>query len=154
MIWTHDFGSWFVPCWFTFDFYLAIAFLKLPLYNLRPICVTLLIYREFSLCLSDDLPNNFSLQQGQRQDILSDTFWLMTFFESAALIGGQVLANWLVGIDVKKGVVPSSTASVFLSILGIICVSRGWTENPKMAFDDYRTSFFTYIFGGKGLVLL
>lgn len=78
----------------------------------------------------------------------------MTFFESASLIGGQVLANWLVGIDVKKGVVPSSTASVFLSILGIICVSRGWTENPKMAFDDYRTSFSTYIFGGKGLVLL
>ncbi|KAH9663879.1 Major facilitator superfamily domain-containing protein 5 [Citrus sinensis] len=78
----------------------------------------------------------------------------MTFFESAALIGGQVLANWLVGIDVKKGVVPSSTASVFLSILGIICVSRGWTENPKMAFDDYRTSFFTYIFGDKRIWLL
>ncbi|KAK9231313.1 hypothetical protein WN943_021546 [Citrus x changshan-huyou] len=93
-------------------------------------------------------------KQGQRQDILSDTFWLMTFFESAALIGGQVLANWLVGIDVKKGVVPSSTASVFLSILGIICVSRGWTENPKMAFDDYRTSFFTYIFGDKRIWLL
>ncbi|KAH9712237.1 Major facilitator superfamily domain-containing protein 5 [Citrus sinensis] len=93
-------------------------------------------------------------KQGQRQDILSDTFWLMTFFESASLIGGQVLANWLVGIDVKKGVVPSSTASVFLSILGIICVSRGWTENPKMAFDDYRTSFFTYIFGDKRIWLL
>lgn len=93
-------------------------------------------------------------KQGQRQDILSDTFWLMTFFESASLIGGQVLANWLVGIDVKKGVVPSSTASVFLSILGIIFVSRGWTENPKMAFDDYRTSFFTYIFGDKRIWLL
>nr|POF21654.1 hypothetical protein CFP56_24776 [Quercus suber] len=34
-------------------------------------------------------------KQGHRQDSMSDTFWLMTFFESASFIGSQVLANWL-----------------------------------------------------------
>lgn len=93
------------------------------------------------------------LQQGHRQDTLSDTFWLMTFFESASLIGGQVLANWLVGSNVEKGIASPSMVSTFLGIVGIICVTRGWTENPQIALKDYRTSFFTYICGGKNFVL-
>ncbi|KAJ4714756.1 Molybdate-anion transporter like [Melia azedarach] len=93
-------------------------------------------------------------KQGHRQDTLSDTFWLMTFFESASLIGGQVLANWLVGSNVEKGIASPSMVSTFLGIVGIICVTRGWTENPQIALKDYRTSFFTYICGDKRIWLL
>ncbi|KAJ0098086.1 hypothetical protein Patl1_28563 [Pistacia atlantica] len=93
-------------------------------------------------------------KQGHRQDSLSDTFWLMTFFESASLIGSQILTNWLVGINVEKGIASPSNASIFLAILGVIFVTRGWTENSQVEFKDYKTSFFTHIFGDKRIWLL
>lgn len=78
----------------------------------------------------------------------------MTFFESASLIGSQILTNWLVGINVEKGIASPSNASIFLAILGVIFITRGWTENPQVEFKDYKTSFFTHIFGGKSFLLL
>ncbi|TYG37809.1 hypothetical protein ES288_D13G171000v1, partial [Gossypium darwinii] len=36
---------------------------------------------------------SFWVANGHRQDLLNETFWLMTFFESAALIGSQVMSN-------------------------------------------------------------
>ncbi|KAK0605173.1 hypothetical protein LWI29_023726 [Acer saccharum] len=93
-------------------------------------------------------------KQGHRQDTLSDTFWLMAFFESASLIGSQVLANWLVGSNVEKGIASPYTASVFLAIIGIIFITRGWTENSTLTFKEYRTSFKTCIFGDKRIWLL
>ncbi|KAL3620432.1 hypothetical protein CASFOL_035344 [Castilleja foliolosa] len=38
---------------------------------------------------------------GQRQDSLNDMFWLMTFFESASFIGGQMLANYLIDCNIR-----------------------------------------------------
>ncbi|PNX73996.1 major facilitator superfamily domain-containing protein 5-like, partial [Trifolium pratense] len=35
-------------------------------------------------------------KQGHRLDSLNDTYWLMTFFESACFIASQMFANWLV----------------------------------------------------------
>ncbi|CAI0406302.1 unnamed protein product [Linum tenue] len=81
-------------------------------------------------------------KQGFRQDTLSDTFWLMTFFESVSLILSQVLANWLLGSNVGKDMVSPSTAAIFLSVMSIICVGNGWKETPKATVaKDYNVSY-------------
>ncbi|CAN0917912.1 Molybdate-anion transporter [Linum grandiflorum] len=93
-------------------------------------------------------------KQGYRQDTLSDTFWLMTFFESVSLILSQVLANWLIGSNVRNGLVSPSTASILLSVLSIICVSNGWKETPQTAVTkDYNVSY-AHIFKDKRILLL
>ncbi|RYQ80849.1 hypothetical protein Ahy_Scaffold1g106974 isoform B [Arachis hypogaea] len=93
-------------------------------------------------------------KQGHRQDSLNDTFWLMTFFESAWLIASQMFANWLIGNSTDKNIAPSST----IIILATICftfVTRGWTETPGAGtFKDYSRSFYAYIFGDKRIWLL
>lgn len=92
---------------------------------------------------------------GYRRDILIDTFWLMTFFESASFIGSQLLANWLLGSDVKKSVVAPSIASVILAMITIIYITKCWAETPQMAvFKDYKMSFYTHIFCDKRIWLL
>ena len=55
--------------------------------------------------------------------ILIDTFWLMTFFESASFIGSQVLANWLLGSDVKKSVVVPAEILGMLSLYHSFLIS-------------------------------
>ncbi|CAI0405613.1 unnamed protein product [Linum tenue] len=93
-------------------------------------------------------------KQGFRQDTLSDTFWLMTFFESVSLILSQVLANWLLGSNVGKGMISPSTAAIFLSVMSIICVGNGWKETPKAtATKDYNVSY-AHIFKDKRIWLL
>lgn len=97
--------------------------------------------------------NSYSslLQQGHGQDTLSDTVWLMTFFESASLIGSQVLANWLLGSNPEKGIASSYSAATFMAMIGIMFVSKGWKETTKnAAIKDYRVSY-THIFNGKCL---
>ncbi|KAL1316181.1 hypothetical protein HN51_068405 [Arachis hypogaea] len=93
-------------------------------------------------------------KQGHRQDSLNDTFWLMTFFESAWLIASQMFANWLIGNSTDKNIAPSST----IIILATICftfVTRGWTETPGAGtFKEYSRSFYAYIFGDKRIWLL
>ncbi|GLU13472.1 hypothetical protein SLE2022_301080 [Rubroshorea leprosula] len=92
---------------------------------------------------------------GHRQDALNDTFWLMTFFESASLIGSQVLANWMLGSNLEKGIAGPSSAVIFLAIMGIIFVSGSWkgtSETPP--FKDYRVSFYSYILDDKRIWLL
>ncbi|KAA8531597.1 hypothetical protein F0562_006306 [Nyssa sinensis] len=92
---------------------------------------------------------------GHRQDAVNDTFWLMTLSESASFIGSQVLSNWLVGSNVVKYIISPSTAAVFLAIMAIICVTRGWKEVPQTApFKDYRISFYAHIFGDNRIWLL
>lgn len=91
----------------------------------------------------------FTLQQGHRKDSLIDMFWLMTFFESASLIGSQVLANWLVAANMEKGIVSPSNAAIFLAMIGIIFVSKGRKEIPQTAaIKDYKVSC-AHIFSGK-----
>ncbi|ONI02829.1 hypothetical protein PRUPE_6G224200 [Prunus persica] len=94
-------------------------------------------------------------EQGHRQDMLSETFWLMSFFESASLIGSQVLSNWLIGNNVDKNMASHSTAAIFLAIIALVCLLRGWTETPqKVALKEYRASFSKYVFGDKRIWLL
>lgn len=85
--------------------------------------------------------------------MLSETFWLMSFFESASLIGSQVLSNWLIGNNVDKNMASHSTAAIFLAIIALVCLLRGWTETPqKVALKEYRASFSKYVFGGKSCI--
>ncbi|KAK6923982.1 Molybdate-anion transporter [Dillenia turbinata] len=85
--------------------------------------------------------------RGKRKDGLNEMFWLMTFLESASLIGSQVLVNWLIGVDAKS-VRNSSTAAIVLAIVGTICIKKGWTNNSQAAlFKEYKGSFYTYIIG-------
>ncbi|CAN6541933.1 unnamed protein product [Malus baccata var. baccata] len=94
-------------------------------------------------------------EQGHRQDMLSETFWLMSFFEAASLIGSQVLSNWLIGDNLEKNMASHSITAVFLAILGLVCLLRGWTQTPqKVALKEYRASFSAYIFGDKRIWLL
>ncbi|RVW57458.1 hypothetical protein CK203_078854 [Vitis vinifera] len=88
----------------------------------------------------------FWLQLGYRRDILIDTFWLMTFFESASFIGSQLLANWLLGSDVKKSVVAPSIASVILAMITIIYITKCWAETPQMAVLRTTKCPSTHIF--------
>ncbi|PWA65452.1 Major facilitator superfamily domain, general substrate transporter [Artemisia annua] len=62
---------------------------------------------------------------GHRLDSLNEMFWLMTFLESASLIGSQVLANWLISSnDIHKNMVSPSTATAILALLCIIYIAR------------------------------
>ncbi|CAL5372800.1 unnamed protein product [Camellia sinensis] len=90
-----------------------------------------------------------------RQDTLNDLFWLMTFTESASFISSQVIANSLVGNYVDKTMLSASTAAVFLAILSIIFITRGWKKDLRTAsLKDYRISFNAHIFGDKRVWLL
>lgn len=87
--------------------------------------------------------------------MLSDTFWLMTILESVSLIGNQMLVNSVVGDNVKKYMFSPSTVAVFLALICITFIIKGWTEvSQKVELEDYRTSFSAYIFGGKHHMLL
>ncbi|PON66719.1 Molybdate-anion transporter [Parasponia andersonii] len=97
----------------------------------------------------------FIFQQGHRQDTLNETFWLMSYFESASLIGSQVLSNWLIGNNVGKNISSPSMAAFFFAIIAIVCITKRWAEVPQTAsFKEYRTSFSAYILGDKRILLL
>ncbi|CAK7337788.1 unnamed protein product [Dovyalis caffra] len=78
----------------------------------------------------------------------------MTFFESVSLIGSQVLANWLLASNVEKGIASSSTATIFLAIIGIICVAEGWKQTPNTALVNDHGMSYTHTFNDKRILLL
>ncbi|XP_061341662.1 uncharacterized protein LOC133287973 [Gastrolobium bilobum] len=93
-------------------------------------------------------------KQGHRLDSLNDTYWLMTFFESACFIVSQMFANWLIGNNMEKNTAPSS-AIIFLATICFTFLTRGWTETPgTTSFKEYSMSFYAYIFGDKRIWLL
>ncbi|XP_004511864.1 uncharacterized protein [Cicer arietinum] len=93
-------------------------------------------------------------KQGHRLDSLKDTYWLMTFFESACFIASQMFANWLIGNNMQKNTAPSS-AIIFLAIICFIFLTRGWTETSgTTSLKEYSLSFYAYIFGDKRIWLL
>lgn len=93
-------------------------------------------------------------KQGHRLDSLNDTYWLMTFFESACFIASQMFANWLLGNNMEKSTAPS-TAIIFLATICFTFVTRGWTETQGTAsLKEYSLSFYAYILGDKRIWLL
>ncbi|RVX20009.1 hypothetical protein CK203_004727 [Vitis vinifera] len=68
---------------------------------------------------------------------------------------GQVLANGLLGSDVKKSVVVPSIASGTLAMITITYITKCWAETPRMAiFKDCRMSFYTCISCDRRIWLL
>ncbi|CAA7399621.1 unnamed protein product [Spirodela intermedia] len=93
-------------------------------------------------------------RQGHRQDLLTDTFWLMIFFESASLIGSQALANLLV-TDLEKGFFLPSAPAALLSLTSILCIRKMWNGHKHFAsFRDYGNSFCMNILRDKRIWLL
>ncbi|KAJ4826656.1 hypothetical protein Tsubulata_001536 [Turnera subulata] len=95
-----------------------------------------------------------SEKMGHRRDTLGDTFWLMTFLESASLIGSQVLVNWLVGGNVGNGVASSSSAAIFLALVGVLCVGKGWKDTRQTAMMKDNSVSYAGIFSDKRIWLL
>lgn len=92
---------------------------------------------------------------GQRQDLLNDMFWLMTFLESASFIGSQALANYLIDGNVKRNIKSMWIEVAVLAIVAIGYVSRGWQEAPQTAaWKDYRVSFHRHVISDKRIWLL
>ncbi|CAI9111310.1 OLC1v1011506C1 [Oldenlandia corymbosa var. corymbosa] len=92
---------------------------------------------------------------GQRQDVLSDMFWLMNFVESASLICSQCLGNWLFRNGSGKNVMAPNYAILVLAIVSIICVAQGAKGSPQTTnFEDYRASFWTHVISDKRVWLL
>ncbi|KAJ0490190.1 putative molybdate-anion transporter, MFS transporter superfamily [Helianthus annuus] len=91
---------------------------------------------------------------GHRLDSLNEMFWLMTFLESASLIGSQVVANWLVSNELKKNMFSPSTATALLAVVSIVSIAREWRESPPASIKDYRISLNTHIFSDKRIWLL
>ncbi|KAL5706885.1 hypothetical protein ACHQM5_024994 [Ranunculus cassubicifolius] len=92
---------------------------------------------------------------GHRQDLLSETFWLMVFFESASLIGSQVLGNLLIGANAENGIWFPSIAVVLLSITIGIYITREWKEIPlKGGVKDYMIALNACVLHDKKILLL
>ncbi|KMZ61817.1 Major facilitator protein [Zostera marina] len=93
-------------------------------------------------------------EKGYRKDLLTDTFWLMTFSESSSLIGSQVLANFMVK-DTNKGFFTPSTPAALLALLSIIYISKEWTGyKHSFSIHKYRESFYDQVLGDKKVWIL
>lgn len=93
-------------------------------------------------------------KQGHRQELLSDTFWLMTFFESASLVGSQGLANLLVK-DRGEGFISPSVPAALLAVMSILYIRKQWTgARHQSAVTNYRKAFAGHILTDKKVWLL
>lgn len=111
-----------------------------------------------TLCFLDGIQivNGFTLpfQQDQKQDLLFDTFWLMTFFESVSHIGSQEITNVLVGDDDNRFLIPYALA-VTLSVVGILYIRHvSSTTQHASAVGSYQKSFCAHVLRGESSCLL
>ncbi|KAK9678485.1 hypothetical protein RND81_11G214600 [Saponaria officinalis] len=94
-------------------------------------------------------------KQGYRQDALNETFWLMTFLESASTIGSQILANWALNVGSKKSSISPHIMSVFLAVANIAFTIKTSEDSPsRVTLKDHRIAFFAYIFSDKRIWFL
>ncbi|KAG6529687.1 hypothetical protein ZIOFF_011900 [Zingiber officinale] len=106
-----------------------------------------LIFGTFSGILFDIL-NQLVLvvsKQGHKQDLLNDTFWLMTFFESFSLIGSQGLSNLLVkGVHSRS--FNSSALAAILAVLSTLYFKKEWSKSHHATVvGSYKKSFSAHI---------
>ncbi|XP_031494034.1 uncharacterized protein LOC116260088 isoform X5 [Nymphaea colorata] len=91
---------------------------------------------------------------GFRKELLSDTFWLMTFMESASLIGSQVMANSLISWSSESGLASPAVSAFALAIVCLLYINSGWDEHvPSSTFKNYKLSLSS-LFLNDGRVLL
>ncbi|KAK9097215.1 hypothetical protein Sjap_022712 [Stephania japonica] len=92
---------------------------------------------------------------GHRTNLLSDTFWLMEFYQSACFIGSQMFANFLVCGDAEKSIGYPSLAVALLSVICLICIVRGWKESPTLSsIKEYKVAFSACILHDRRVWLL
>ncbi|KAG6382847.1 hypothetical protein SASPL_157435 [Salvia splendens] len=85
---------------------------------------------------------------GQRQEVLNDMFWMMTFLESASFIGSQALANYLIDDNVIRNIKSLWIGAGVLAVLAVGLVTRGWQEATQTTIlKDYRVSFHRHADG-------
>lgn len=90
-----------------------------------------------------------NFQQGQKQDLLFDTFWQMTFFESVSLVGSQGITNLLVK-DGDKGFLLPYAFAALLSIIGTIYMKNSSsTSQHASVIGSYQKSFFAHVLRGE-----
>ncbi|ONK74051.1 uncharacterized protein A4U43_C03F2280 [Asparagus officinalis] len=107
----------------------------------------------FLFCFETWMVNEHE-KQGHRQDLLNETFWLMTFFESVSLIGSQGIANFLVKDLHKAFVSPSASTAIFATMI-ILYIMKEWKgDQKKSAVVNYRKSFVGHILKDKRTWLL
>ncbi|CAO2210341.1 unnamed protein product [Urochloa humidicola] len=93
-------------------------------------------------------------KQDQKQDLLFDTFWVMTFFESVSLIGSQEITNVLVSNDDNGFLLPYAFAAT-LSVVGILYIrNAASTTQHASAIGSYQKSFFAHVLRDKRVLIL
>ncbi|XP_006659060.3 molybdate-anion transporter [Oryza brachyantha] len=94
-------------------------------------------------------------KQGQKQDLLFDSFWLMTFFESMSLVGSQGITNLLVHDDDKGFLLPYAFAAL-LSVVSILYIRKNASSTTHHAsvIGSYQKSFFAHVFRDKRVLIL
>ncbi|CAL5000765.1 unnamed protein product [Urochloa decumbens] len=93
-------------------------------------------------------------KQDQKQDLLFDTFWVMTFFESVSLIGSQEITNVLVSNDGNGFLLPYAFAAT-LSVVGILYMrNASSTTQHASAIGSYQKSFFAHVLRDKRVLIL
>lgn len=93
-------------------------------------------------------------KQDQKQDLLFDTFWVMTFFESVSLIGSQEITNVLVSNDDNGFLLPYAFAAT-LSVVGILYMrNASSTTQHASAVGSYQKSFFAHVLRDKRVLIL
>jgi hypothetical protein len=92
-----------------------------------------------------------NFQQGQKQDLLFDSFWLMTFFESISLVGSQGITN-LLRHDDDKGILLPYLFAALVSIIGILFIRKApitSTTQHASVIGSYQKSFFAHVLRGE-----
>ncbi|KAJ4783892.1 Major facilitator superfamily protein [Rhynchospora pubera] len=102
----------------------------------------------FSFCFETWMVTEHE-KQGHRKDLLTDTFWRMTFFESISLLGSQVLAN-LLTTDAEGGTPLPFALAAILAILGFLYIKRKWSRSQDaLAIWSYQKSFSSHVLRDK-----
>ena len=100
-----------------------------------------------------------NFQQDQKQDLLFDTFWLMTFFESVSLVGSQEITNVLVSDDDSRFLLLPYAFPATLSVVGILYIRNASStcqsaSQHASAIGSYQKSFFAHVLRGEWWVIL
>uniref|UniRef100_A0A804NNK8 Major facilitator superfamily protein n=1 Tax=Zea mays TaxID=4577 RepID=A0A804NNK8_MAIZE len=104
----------------------------------------------FSFCFETWLV----LEHEKKQDLLFDTFWLMTFFESVSLVGSQEITNVLVSDDDSRFLLPYAFAAT-LSVVGILYIrNASSTCQHASAIGSYQKSFLAHVLRDKRVLIL
>lgn len=116
------------------------------------ICLTL-ASSLFSFCFETWMVTEHE-KQGHRQELLYDTFWLMTLYESASFVGSQGITNLLLE-NLHKGIFSPSALAALLATISILYIRKEWNVSQSTSNTaSYRKSFSAHILNDKRVWML